>query len=104
MSEVTLVNKLPSPSNTFYDYLNSPLKNSFFLFPTIQLEVKRLLFKMKSKSSSGINEVSSKILKLTPDNMINCLTLIFNLSINKGVFPSELKIAKVIPILKKANL
>ena len=57
---------------------------------------------MKSKSSSGINEVSSKILKLTPDNMINCLTHIFNLSINKGVFPSELKIAKVIPILKKA--
>ena len=24
-----LVNKLPSPSNTFYDYLNSPSKNSF---------------------------------------------------------------------------
>ena len=34
--------------------------------------------------------------------MINCLTHIFNLSINKGVFPSELEIAKVIPILKKA--
>ena len=53
---------------------------------------------MKSKSSSGINDVSSKILKLlTPDNMINCLTQIFNLSINKS------KIAKVIPILKKGT-
>ena len=29
---------------------------------------------------------------------------IFKLSINKGVFPSELKIAKVIPILKKGTL
>ena len=65
-----LVNKLPSPSNTFYDYLNSPSKNSFFLFPTTPLEVKRLLSQMKSKSSSGIDEISSKILKLTPDNMI----------------------------------
>ena len=27
-----LVNKLPSPSNTFHDYLNSPSKNSFFYF------------------------------------------------------------------------
>ena len=81
-----LVNKLPSPSNTFHDYLNSPSKNSFFLFPTTPLEVKRSLSKMKSKSSSGIDEVSSKILKLTPDNVINCLTHIFNLSINKGVF------------------
>ena len=58
---------------------------------------------MKSKSSSGKDEISSKILKLTPDNMINGLTHIFNLSINKGVFPSELKITKVIPILKKGT-
>ena len=90
-----LVNKLLSPSITFYDYLNSPSKNSFFLFPTTPLEVKKLLSKMKSKSNRGIDEVSSKILKLTPD--------IFNLSINKGVFPSELKIAKVIPVLKKGT-
>ena len=97
-----LVNKLPSPTNTFYDYLNSPSIYSFFLLPTTTLEVKRLWFKIKSKSSSGMDEVSSKILKQTPDHMINCLTYIFNLSINKGVFPSELKIAKVIP--KKALL
>ena len=58
---------------------------------------------MKSKSNSGIDEVSSKILKQTPDNMTNCLTHIFNLPINKGVFPSELKISKVIPILKKGT-
>ena len=58
---------------------------------------------MKSKSSNGIVEISSKILKLIPDNMINGLTHIFNLSINKGVFPFELKIAKVIPILKKGT-
>ena len=44
-----------------------------------------------------------KFLKLTPDNRINGLTHIFNLSINKGVFPSELKIAKVIPIFKKGT-
>ena len=97
------VNKLPSPSSTFYDYLNSSSKNSFFLFPTTPLEVKRLLSKMKSKSSSGIDEFSFTILKLTPDNMINCLTHIFNLSINKSVFPSELEIAKVIPIFKKKH-
>ena len=51
-----------------------------------------------------VDEVSSKILKLTLDNMINCLTHIFNLSINKGVFPSELKSAKVIPINQSINL
>ena len=40
---------------------------------------------------------------MTPDNMINCLTHIFNLSINEGVFPSELKIAKVVSIFKKGT-
>ena len=42
----------------------------------------------------------ASILKQCIDTYIDPLTYLINLSINQGIFPSELKIAKVIPIYK----
>ena len=44
--------------------------------------------------------MSASILKQCIDTYIDPLTYLINLSINQGIFPSELKIAKVIPIYK----
>ena len=50
--------------------------------------------------SSGLDGISNQLLKLSLPYIIDSLTYIFNLFIEKNVFPSELKKAKVVPIPK----
>jgi len=50
--------------------------------------------------SSGFDEISSKLIKQTISNIIHPLTHIINRSINTGIVPDQLKLAKVSPVLK----
>ena len=49
-------------------------------------------------SSPGWDNFQSNVIKDTSDLLLLPLTHLLNLSITQGVFPDELKIAKVIPI------
>ena len=51
----------------------------------------------KSKAT-GLDGISARLLRECPDLISESLTLIFNRSINTGIFPDEWKYAKVIPI------
>ena len=53
----------------------------------------------KSKAT-GLDGISSRLLRECPDPISESLTLVFNRSINTGIFPNEWKYAKVIPIHK----
>ena len=58
---------------------------------------------MKVLKSVGPNGLPTKILKLLKNDISLQLTNTFNLSFSSGVFPSGLKIAKVIPIHKRES-
>ena len=58
------------------------------------------IIKLLKKSSPGWDDISADIIKDTYDLFIIPFTHILNLSITQGVFPKELKIAKVIPLHK----
>ena len=60
-----------------------------------------IINKLTNKNSCGFDNLSTKIIKALKDSLIKPLTLIINQILNTGVFPSQLKIAKVIPIFKK---
>ena len=51
--------------------------------------------------SSGPNSIPCKILNLLKKDISKQLADLFNLSLSSGVFPSLLKIAKVVPVHKK---
>ena len=53
--------------------------------------------------SCGHDNLSTVILKYIANEMSECLTLI-NQSITTGIFPEQLKIAKVVPNLTKNKL
>ena len=46
------------------------------------------------------DELSAKVIKPVIDSLSSPLTYIINLSFNEGTFPSELKIAQIIPLYK----
>ena len=74
-----------------------------FLSPTSSDEVDQLVRKMKASTTSGHDGISSNLLKAVLPEINSTLIHIFNLSLSTGVVPSQLKIAKVVPIYKAGD-
>ena len=64
-------------------------------------EVKEALRSLKPNKSPGYDNISSNVANETSDIFFTPLKYIFNLSLQQGIFPANLKIAKVSPIYKK---
>ena len=77
---------------------------SFELRPVHPEEVYKILSKLKSSSSCGVDEISSSVLKLIKNEITPVLTHIVNLSISQKTFPQYWKKARVIPLHKKDEL
>ena len=59
--------------------------------------------KLKTKTSSGHDKISTKLLKETINNIAEPITHIINKSFLTGVVPNNMKIAKVVPIYKASD-
>ena len=74
-----------------------------FFTPTDPVEIFNLSKKIKPKTSKGYDNISNKIMKETITEVLVPLTHIFNESLQQGIFPDKLKIAKVIPLYKSGD-
>ena len=93
--------KIPNSTKHFTDFLGERCNSSLFFNPTNKEEIFKVVNSLKNKKSYGSDEISNNLLKLIIPYIINPLVHIFNISLLSGVFPSDMKIAKVIPIFKK---
>ena len=59
---------------------------------------------MKSKNSSGHDEISSKMLKIISNSPAKPLTLLINQCLYTWIFPDNMKLAKAISIHKKGDI
>ena len=59
------------------------------------------LSKLTPSHSCGHDNLSAITLKSIANEICECITLIINQSITTGIFPDQLKVAKVVPIFKK---
>ena len=77
-----------------FNHTSSPitLKNTTY-------EIDKIIHSIKCKDSSGYDEISSKILKISAPYVLSPLTFIFN----TGVFPERLKFSEVRPLYKKGD-
>ncbi len=91
---------VPSTQKMFADYLTKPTKNSMYLESIEPIQVLDIVQKLKPKTSFGHDEISTKMIKHTIQNIISLITHIINRSLDTGIVPQQLKIAKVIPIYK----
>ena len=86
--------------NYFNVFLNTRNNNSMFLIPIIEQELMDVVDIFKSKKSCDCNGLSMKMIKKVSYLISKPLTNIFNTSFNSGIFPDEMKIAKVLPVFK----
>ena len=63
-------------------------------------ELKDAFFSLKTNKSPGYDEISFNVVKNCFGPLLKPLMCIFNLSLQKGSFPDEPKIAKVTPVFK----
>ena len=63
----------------------------------------KIIADLKPKSSAGYDNLSSKLLKDIKGIISRPLSIIINQSLCSGIFPSKLKLAKVIPLYKKED-
>jgi hypothetical protein len=82
------------------DVIQNP--NVLFLAPATE-EVLQISKKLKMKSSAGYEEIPNMIIKQCIHIVKKPLTFIINLSLRSGIFPNQMKIAKVRLIFKKGQ-
>ena len=69
-----------------------------YCLPVYDIELSRLIHSLiQSSKSPGPDEIGVSLIKEVSSIIVQPLAFIFNLSITNGVFPEQLKIAKVIP-------
>lgn len=94
--------KVPEVLNQFCKEKNHP--SDSFRIPTVTVsEVEQLIYKLNSKKSMDTDNLNSLILKMSLPYIVESLTYVYNLSIEKNVFPSVFKNAKIIPIPKSKD-
>ena len=95
-------NKITKGKHDIKHYLQKIPKNdySIFLTPTSKTEIIKLISFLKSKNSSGHDGISNRILKGITEGVSEPLNIIFNKSLEEGVFPTEMKKADTVPLYK----
>jgi len=94
---------VPKVKTKYTDYLNNPSMNSIFLEQVEPEYVIEVINKLKPKLNCGYDNISTKLLKETIHLIIKPITHIINTSLDTGIVPDRLKIAKVITIYKNSD-
>ena len=98
----TIASKIPHSLISFEHFLRGDYP---FLEekPITHEELNEALQTLKSKQSSVYDEISSDVIKNSQPSIFEPLRYIFNLSIEKGIFPDQPKIAELTPLFIKTR-
>ena len=94
-----LARKIPQQQITPDYYLGDAVFNSIYLAPVNEDEIKEIILSLKD-SAAGYDEIKPHIFKLTVPFIKTPLAHICTLSLDQGIFPTELKLANVLPLYK----
>lgn len=77
--------------------------NSIFMSPTTSKDINKIIKNLKNKSSTGNDDICTKVIKYVAETISPILSHIMNLCIEQGIFPAKLKTAIIKPMFKKLD-
>lgn len=77
-------------------------KKTIFIEPTSPIEIYNIITKFEFKNG-GVDMINTKVLKTIADFIVEPLSYIFNLCIEKSTWPVALKLADIVPIHKSSS-
>ena len=66
-------------------------------------QILSLLSSLKTRKATGADGITAQMLKATGTSIVKSITKLFNLSLKTGIFPTDWKFARVVPIPKTGN-
>ena len=95
-------NQIDSAGLDISKHINNIESNpsSLYSSPTTMFEVRELISNLPQKTSSGHDNISNTLLKQLNEVVASLLSLIFNKSLEEGIFPDQMKLADVFPLFK----
>lgn len=87
------------------DFIQSKVPSHVeLIIPFIKLDqTESLLNKLDTSKATGLDDLGPYFLKLSTQYIAPSITYLINLSILEGIFPSNLKIAKISPLFKSGD-
>ena len=98
-----LAKSIPAFDKSHRSFLNGGFINSFFLQSASEQKVTEICSSFRSGTAPGYDSISMNVVKESFNLICAPLTYIINLSLNSGVLPQEMKIARVIPLFKSGD-
>ena len=98
----SLAKKIPVSDKRPSDFMSHDVMEMFYLTPVAEAEVDKIISDFRD-SAAGWDELKPSIIKTVKTSIKVPLAHIGNLSFNTGLFPMELKIAKIVPIFKSGE-
>ena len=80
----------------------TPCNNSIVIPPVTLAEVRQTILSLKN-ASAGWDDFPAFVAKQSIESYIEPLTCLINRSFTEGIFPTELKLARVVPIYKSGD-
>ena len=75
-------------------------KTCMFIAPTDKHAIVKCIDSLKNKNSSGHDKITASLLKNVKHEIVKPLEIILNKSLQYGIVPEQMKLAKVVPIFK----
>ena len=98
-----LASKIDYSNSNFETYVKIAQSEFAAFQPVTVSHVSHLLHGLSNNKATGIDKISSKIIKLAAPVISDSLTLIFNQAITLSSFPDEWKVARVMPLYKNGQ-
>ena len=80
----------------------TPCNNSIVIPPVTLAEVRQTILLLKN-ASAGWDDIPAFVAKQSIESYIEPLTCLINRSFTEGIFPTELKLARIVPIYKSGD-
>jgi hypothetical protein len=97
--------KIPPPNKPFHVHMKKINNDhhSLFMSPSGSTEISKIITSLKPKNSSGYDNISCKLLRNLNQAICKPISLIVNKSLENGCVPTNMKLAKIIPIYKSKD-
>ena len=94
-----------APTTTKHtDYVKYKVKEMMLFKPTSETEISKIVTSMLPKKSSGYDGISNFVLKELISTIRLPLCILYNKSLQLGIFPDKMKLAKIQPLFKSGNM